>query len=874
MIDKKAKSVFLAFSMVALLILSSAGSFGISANVVNENNSNQITQLNKKCATVRIKSVLTSRVTSTVSKINSEIHTLDSPNNNDSENILVAGEEGNESYPSMVLSGSNAVVAYEYEDNSDPYIYLRKSNNFGQNWSVPTYLKVMFNGSEISLNSPAICIRPNSKHAYGIFFSSIKNSGIHGIFDIPDITNINIDNIERSIWDLSDLNGKGSIWNMSYPDIVFHDKQDVPWITGYIATTNYTNETGIGAANNTIMFSFPDEDNPDSIWISWDHEIEHCSNLSLNMDDTSEKLFGICEIKNESNQDLLFLSGFHDYEYNEQGEKEYFINLTYQIFDGPENLKHPQIFAKDDQIYIVAETDADGKNEIIVFNSSDEGETWDENIITDDNQPPEADFTYSKERLSVSFFDESFDIDGNITSWYWEFGDGFNSSEKNPKHDYNTAGNYTVTLTVTDNNGLDDSTSKTINVLATTPIADFTYTPINPPTNENISFNSTSTAYPDYYIVNYTWNFGDESDLAYGENVTHQYTNNGSYIVNLTVRDNASATGSIEKIIKVGLVADFTYYPDFPSMGDTIYFNDSSSIPAGSKITDWTWNFGDGSSLVYQQNTTHQYMSPGIYTVYLTIKDEYNTIDSIYKQITVKPGPNSFIPRYPIVFANETHVFCSFTIASNIVITSSLDTGENWDNYTKLNDKIYSVVENYRFADIPDIAHIVWTDKRNEDYDLYSVITIAPKFNLMIVPGSINLTTSRFPFLRTKNRIQFTVKNEGETYVEDITAVVTITRNRTENPTIETGYVGYIKHLEGNGAEKPFEIPLFRITVLEFFFGALFKFWTIDFITVTVDPEGIYDEDSNPADNSATLSNVSYKDIFPSLEFLEDIFSR
>jgi PKD repeat protein len=37
-------------------------------------------------------------------------------------------------------------------------------------------------------------------------------------------------------------------------------------------------------------------------------------------------------------------------------------------------------------------------------------------------------------------------------SWHWDFGDEKTSEEQNPTHEYDTAGNYTVTLTVTDDN--------------------------------------------------------------------------------------------------------------------------------------------------------------------------------------------------------------------------------------------------------------------------------------------------------------------------------------------------------------------------------------------------------------------------------------
>ena len=65
----------------------------------------------------------------------------------------------------------------------------------------------------------------------------------------------------------------------------------------------------------------------------------------------------------------------------------------------------------------------------------------------------------------VRFEDRSEDIDGSITSWSWDFGDGGKSAERNPTHRYAADGEYRVSLTVTDNQGLTDSSVKTIEVM-------------------------------------------------------------------------------------------------------------------------------------------------------------------------------------------------------------------------------------------------------------------------------------------------------------------------------------------------------------------------------------------------------------------------
>jgi thermitase len=69
-----------------------------------------------------------------------------------------------------------------------------------------------------------------------------------------------------------------------------------------------------------------------------------------------------------------------------------------------------------------------------------------------ENEKPTALFNSTIVDLKVDFTDRSFDKDGNIAAWSWEFGDGGGTSiEQNPSHTYQDAGKYTVKLTVTDN---------------------------------------------------------------------------------------------------------------------------------------------------------------------------------------------------------------------------------------------------------------------------------------------------------------------------------------------------------------------------------------------------------------------------------------
>ena len=169
------------------------------------------------------------------------------------------------------------------------------------------------------------------------------------------------------------------------------------------------------------------------------------------------------------------------------------------------------------------------------------------------NLPPAANFTYTPQNPTdlqiVNFTDTSTDEDGSISSWYWEFGDGINSTLQNPTHQYIDNGTYYVNLTVWDNDNESANKSVLITVLNVAPVAGFTYLPGMPTSLDIINFTDLSTDY-DGDIVSWFWVFGD-SNTSSEQNPSHKYALIGSYTVNLTVTDNDGVTNTCSLIINV-----------------------------------------------------------------------------------------------------------------------------------------------------------------------------------------------------------------------------------------------------------------------------------------------------------------------------------
>ncbi len=84
------------------------------------------------------------------------------------------------------------------------------------------------------------------------------------------------------------------------------------------------------------------------------------------------------------------------------------------------------------------------------------------------DSPPSASFSWTiddnKTASTISFQSTSYDEEGGIQSYLWDFGDGNTSTLPAPTHTYDSEGDYEVNLTVTDDNGRPSSVLRTVEV--------------------------------------------------------------------------------------------------------------------------------------------------------------------------------------------------------------------------------------------------------------------------------------------------------------------------------------------------------------------------------------------------------------------------
>lgn len=182
-----------------------------------------------------------------------------------------------------------------------------------------------------------------------------------------------------------------------------------------------------------------------------------------------------------------------------------------------------------------------------------------------DNLPPAAVITTSQVAgpgSAVTFNGAaSTDSDGFIVEHLWGFGDGTTDRGPVVSHVFPAPGNFTVLLTVTDNDGARDTASITISVggsadINLRPGAVFTPTPRSGAAPLTVTFDATLSTDSDGLIVEHQWDF-DDGTRGSGPLISHTFTAAGIYPVQLTVIDDAGAVGiASQTIVVTGMVSD------------------------------------------------------------------------------------------------------------------------------------------------------------------------------------------------------------------------------------------------------------------------------------------------------------------------------
>jgi PKD repeat protein len=242
---------------------------------------------------------------------------------------------------------------------------------------------------------------------------------------------------------------------------------------------------------------------------------------------------------------------------------------------------------------------------------------------------------------TVVTFDGSASTDNfGIVNYTWTFTDGgpVTLYGVGPTHSFAQPGVYLVTLTVRDAVGNTNVDTMTVNVLdATSPVAN---AGLDQTVDEDtlVTFDGSGSS-DNVGIANYTWTFTDGGGVTlYGVGPTHTFSQPGTYVVTLTVRDAAGNTNADTMTVTVRDIAS----PVADAGPDQSVDDGTSAAFVGSGSTDnvgianYTWTFTDGGAVtLYGVAPTHTFAQLGVYVVTLTVRDAAGNTDTDTMTVTV-----------------------------------------------------------------------------------------------------------------------------------------------------------------------------------------------------------------------------------------------
>ncbi|MEM1262258.1 MAG: PKD domain-containing protein [Pseudomonadota bacterium] len=249
------------------------------------------------------------------------------------------------------------------------------------------------------------------------------------------------------------------------------------------------------------------------------------------------------------------------------------------------------------------------------------------------NSAPTADFTIACTDLACAVDGSaSSDSDGTIAGYSWDFGDNTTATGATANHSYANAGDFTVALTVTDDDGATASSSQTVTVTApnVAPTAAFT----SACTDLICDFDGSTSSDSDGTIASITWDFGD-GNSATGTMVSHTYATAGDFTVIATVTDDdgAIATDSQQVTATAPNVPPMAVFTVTCS-GLSCDVDGSGSTDSDGTVTAYAWDFGDTTTAT-GVTASHTYAAAGDFTIELTVTDDDGATNAVSQSVTV-----------------------------------------------------------------------------------------------------------------------------------------------------------------------------------------------------------------------------------------------
>lgn len=279
-----------------------------------------------------------------------------------------------------------------------------------------------------------------------------------------------------------------------------------------------------------------------------------------------------------------------------------------------------------------------GGNDLVTLTVADQyGQTDSDTLwvnVSLPDTPPDADAgtpQSSSRNTTITFDGNGSSDEGSITNWTWSFTDGGSVTlyGSSPQHHFMIAGDFEVTLKVTDDTANWDTATTWVNITDQSPVADAGAD--RQVAKSAYEVFDGSGASDDVGIVGYWWNFTDGAPVSLTARAPgYTWVNDGDFRVNLTVIDEAGQTAVDAVWFNVSTAppiadagADQEVFP-----GRTMYFDGTGSSD-DLAVINYTWVFTDGGNVsLYGSQPAYSFANEGSYPIALTVRDGDGTTDT------------------------------------------------------------------------------------------------------------------------------------------------------------------------------------------------------------------------------------------------------
>jgi len=234
----------------------------------------------------------------------------------------------------------------------------------------------------------------------------------------------------------------------------------------------------------------------------------------------------------------------------------------------------------------------------------------------------------------------SYDDDGTIADWRWEFEGGSVGTGPTMTHRFPDDVNYTVTLRILDDDGAEGTVNHTIRVENIQPRVSFNASPKQVLTLEPVHFDARNTSDPDDEggALSYIWDFGDGGSQTGGSTADHIYEDDGIYVVSLTVVDDDKAANESTAVIGVlnrPPTADLTVSPSNGTVLTMFTFKASAADPDG-KVVAYEWSMDGQKNSATKAEVSYLFPTNGRHVVNLTVRDDDGGHVTVSKELVLE----------------------------------------------------------------------------------------------------------------------------------------------------------------------------------------------------------------------------------------------